>query len=73
VTSYTGLPYTFFFFIGRFFILGAKQAFILFIAVPPFGWSMFRYTFDAQLFLQPQPLPHREHITVTNFTAATRM
>jgi len=62
-----------FFFIGHFFILGAKQAFISFIAVPPFGWPMFHYAFDAQLFLQPQPLPHREYITVTIFTAATRM
>jgi hypothetical protein len=29
--------------------------------------------FDAHLFFQPQPLPHRERIPVTILTAATRM
>jgi len=64
---------TAFFSIGHFFILGAKQAFISFIGVPPCCCPMFHYMFDARLFLQPQPLPHREHITGTIFTAATRM
>ena len=58
--------------IGHFFIPGAKQAFISFIGVPPFGCPMFHYMFDAHLFLQPQPLPHREHIPAAIFITAIR-
>jgi hypothetical protein len=48
-------------FICRFFILRASRTLILIIGVLPSRSAVLHYVLSAQLFLQPQRLPDREH------------
>jgi len=42
------------------FMPGAGKALVTSIGVLPSGFAMLYYILDAQLFLQPQPVPHIE-------------
>jgi hypothetical protein len=61
-------------FIGCFFILQANQVLISSLTVLPAGSSILYYMLgaqlflciDAALFLQPEPVPHREHSNTNN-------
>jgi len=53
-------PYSPASFVYPVFVPGSNKALVTFIGVLPSGFAMLCYIIDAQLFLQPQHVPHVE-------------